>query len=197
MTLLINLLPDLRQAKLKDRRRRQLATGVAISVWVVCGSIIALLSVYAAGQKVIIAATTKSVQNNEASLQSVTGLVEALTANQHLAALPGLYSKRVYISKFFTALMESDPVAITISSLQVDSAGVMTVLGTGPTYADVAKIARALEASNVKVGSGAAETNDPYFTDVNISSVDNSDKTGVSFTISATLAPGVTSVSSK
>ena len=195
MTMLINLLPDLRQAKLRERRRRQLATGVGVTVWVVCGAIVALLSVYAGGQKVIISTKTKSIADKEQSLQSVTGLVEAMTANQHLASLPGLYDKRVYLSKFFQAYMEADPTTIAVTSLGVDVTGGLTVLGTAPTFADVSKLARALAASNVKVGTGAAEANAPYFSNVNIGSLDNGDRTGVSFTLTANLQPGVTSAS--
>jgi Tfp pilus assembly protein PilN len=193
MSLSINLLPDLRQAKLREHRRRQLVTGVSVSIWVACGAVVALLSIYAAGQKVIIANTTKSIADEETSLKSVTGLIDALTADQHLAALPGLYGQRVYLSKFFTAYSQADPVTISISSMAVDGQGGLTITGGAPTFAEVAKLARAMEASNVSVGTGASSSNDPYFTNVNITSVENSSQAGVTFTISAILAPGVTS----
>jgi len=196
MTTLINLLPDLRQAKLKERRRRQLATGVGVTVWVVCGAVIALLSVYAAGQKVVISNHTKSIAEKEDSLRSVTGLVDALTANQHLASLPDLYGQRVYLSKFFEAYSQSDPTSVALSSLQVDSSNLLTILGTAPSYAEVAKLARALTAANVTVGPGASESNTPYFTSVTIGGLDYSDKAGVSFTITANLQSEVTSGSS-
>ncbi len=193
MTMLINLLPDLRQAKLKERHRRQLVTGVSVTVWIACGAIVALLFVYMGGQKVIIATTTKSVSDKEASLQSISGLEDALTASQHLSSLSSLYAKRVYMSKFFDVYMQANPATVALSSMQIDSSNILTILGTAPSYAEVAKLARALEGSNVTVGAGAAEANAPYFSNVSILSLDNSAKTGVSFTISATLAAGVTS----
>ncbi|HEX3082143.1 MAG TPA: PilN domain-containing protein [Candidatus Saccharimonadia bacterium] len=191
MSTLINLLPDLRQAKLKDRRRRQLVTGLGVVVWAVCGGVVVLLWLYSAGQKVIISNYTKSIADKEQSLEQVTGLVDALTANQHLASLPALYDKRVFLTKFFQAYQEADPITIALSSLQVDPAGLLTVLGTAPSYAEVAKLDRTLEASNIKVGTGAAAANSPYFMDVNITSV-SKEKDGVSFTITANLQPGVT-----
>jgi hypothetical protein len=193
MSLSINLLPDLRQAKLREHRRRQLVTGVSVSIWILCAAVVAILGIYAAGQKVVIATTTKSIANKEDSLKQVTGLVDALTANEHLASLPGLYSQRVYLSKFFTAYTQAQPVVALISSLQIDASGALTIIGTAPTYADVAKLARALAVSNVTVGAAASSSNSPYFTNVNITSVDNNSKTGVTYTISAQLAPGVTS----
>ena len=192
MSLSINLLPDLRQAKLREHRRRQLATGVSVSIWIACGAVVAILSIIAAGQKVIIASTTKSIQTEESNLKQVSGLVDALTATQHLASLPTLYGQRAYISKFFTSFTQAQPATVTVSSMQIDAQGALTVIGTAPSYADAAKLVRAMQASNVTVGIGAASTNDPYFNNVNITSVDNNSKVGVTYTISAVLAPGVT-----
>jgi Tfp pilus assembly protein PilN len=194
MTTLINLLPDLRQAKLRERRRRQLVTGLGFTVWIACGAIVVIMLVVSGGQKLSISNYTKSIAAKQAELRAVDGLVEALTANQHLASLPGLYDKRVYMTKFFEAYSQADPASITLSSLAVDNVGVLTVLGTAPSFAEVAKLARALEASNVTVGPGAAENNAPYFSNVSINSVDSGDRAGVSFSVSATLQSGVTSV---
>lgn len=193
MSTLVNLLPDIRQAKQRDHKRRQMITGISVSVWVICGVVILLLSVYAGGQKVIISNYTKSISDKQEELRQVDGLVEALTAHQHLASLPSLYDKRVYLTKFFAAYSQSNPNSISLTSLQVDNAGALTVIGSAPSFAEVAKLARALEASNVKVGSEASESNSPYFTNVNIGSLDNGERTGVSFTITAVLGSGVTS----
>lgn len=189
MSVAINLLPDLRQAKLKDLRRRQLAVGVGITVWVVCGALVALLSVWAAGQKVVINTLTGSIKEKQEALKQVDGLIDALTADQHLASLPALYAKRVYLSKFFTAYMAASPVDTTISALAIDETNSLKITGTAPSYAQVAKLARALEASNVTVGEGAAVDNDPYFKNVSITGVDGSDK-NVAFTITTTISSG-------
>lgn len=189
MSVAINLLPDLRQAKLKDLRRRQLAVGVGITVWVVCGALVALLSVWAAGQKVVINTLTGSIKEKQEALRQVDGLIDALTADQHLASLPALYAKRVYLSKFFESYMAASPVDTTISTLAIDASNSLKITGNAPSYAQVAKLARALEASNVTVGPGAAAGNTPYFKDVTITGVDASDKT-VAFTITTTISSG-------
>ena len=191
MSTLINLLPDLRQAKLRERHRRQLVTGVSVTLWVACAAIVGIMLVVETGQKVIISARTKSISEKQSQLKAVDGLVDALTAQQHLAALPGLYDKRVYLTKFFNAFSEAAPVGVNIASMAIDSANTLTVRGTSGNYHDTAKLARALAGSNVLVGTGAAPNNAPYFSNVNIVSADLSDKTGVGFTITATMASGV------
>ena len=192
MSALINLLPDTRQAKLREKRRRQMMTGAAVVTWAVCGVIVLGLSLATAAEKVLISQATNSAEGKITALKEVPGLIDALTAQQHAASLPGLYTQRVYMTKFFKALSESDPSDITLSSLTIDEANQLNVTGGARAYASVAKLARALTQSNVTIGSNAAPTNAPYFTDVNITEVSKTATQGVSFTIQATLQPGVT-----
>lgn len=193
MSILINLLPDVHQAKAEEHKRKQLATGIAILVWIICAVVVVLLALYSAGQKVIIRNTTKSIASDKQQLQSIPGLLDALTAEYRLESLPGLYGQRVYMTKFFQAYSEADPTTITIGSLAVDTQGVLTVSGAGANYAAVAKLARAMAASNVTVGNGAALANSPYFTNVTIGSLSSTSTTkGVNFTLTATMAPEVT-----
>jgi Tfp pilus assembly protein PilN len=192
MSVMLNLLPDVRQAKLRERRRRQLASGIAVLVWIICGTVIVLLTVIVTGQKVAVGVLTGQIASKTKQLQAVDGLPDALTAQQHLAALPGLYGQRVYMSKFFDAYQQADPTTITIGSMTIDSTNALVVTGTAKTFADVAKLDRAMEASNVKVGRDSAAGNSAYFTAVEIKSVGNG-STGVTFTINATLSTDVTS----
>ena len=60
MNVLVNLLPDTRQAKLRDRRRRQMVSGIAVAVWVVCGGVMLLMGLYEGSQKLLIDAQTVS-----------------------------------------------------------------------------------------------------------------------------------------
>ena len=195
MSALINLLPDTRQAKLREKRRRQIMTGASVVTWAVCGVIILGLSLATAAEKVLISQATKSADDKIQALNEIPGLIDALTAQQHSASLPGLYSQRVYMTKFFKALSESDPSDITLSSLTVDELNQLNVTGGARSYASVAKLARALALSNVTIGTGASPTNTPYFTNVNITEVSKASTQGVGFTIQAALQPGVTNAS--
>ncbi len=193
MSILINLLPDVRQAKLKERQRRQLVSSVSVMIWVVCGGVLALMFAYSLGQKAVIGVNTTDISRKKQQLEAVPGLLDALTAQQHSASLPQLYGQRVFLTKFFAAYGAANPSDVTLTAMTLDSRNALVVSGFGKTYASVAKLARALEASNVAVGEGATATNSPYFTAVTITSVSNTSTRGVTFSLSATLGAGVTS----
>jgi hypothetical protein len=192
VSVLVNLLPDVRQAKLKEHRRRQLVTGVSILIWIVCGAIFAILSIYEIGQKAIISVTTGDIKKNETTLQNMSGLTNALTASEQASALPGLYSQRTFMSKFFIAYEAASPTNVALSSMTTDSSGNLTISGSAPDYVSVARLARALAADNVAVGQGSAAGNTPYFNTVNIASVSSSSGT-VSFSITAVIDPSAES----
>jgi Tfp pilus assembly protein PilN len=196
VSILINLLPDTRQAKLREKRRRQMVGGVSVLVWIVCGGIVALMTIYELGQTALIAGHTKSINDNKTKLQAVPGLMDALTAQQHLASLPGLYDKRAYMTKFLQAYTDVNPTDVTLSSMALDGQNALVVRGSAKTYASVAKLARALEAANVKIGPNAAEGNTPYFASVAIADVASASN-GVGFTLNVNLNPEVTSGSGR
>ncbi len=190
MSILINLLPDLRQAKLLEKRRRQLVSGVSVVIWSVCGGVIVLLSIYWGGQEAIIKNKSANIVRDTKQLREVPGIYDALTAQQHLASLPSLYAKRVYISKFLSAYTASNPADVALTTMALDATNLLKVSGTANSYAAVAKLARALEQSNLTVGSNAAVKNIPYFTNVHIGGV-NSGATGkVNFTLDVVVGPG-------
>jgi Tfp pilus assembly protein PilN len=191
MSALVNLLPDLRQAKLREVRRRQLAVGVSIVVWIVCAVSVLVLFLYSAAQRIAILSDRNTIEAGKKTLERTSGLTDALTAAQHLAALPGLYSNRVLITKFLAAYSASDPTDVSITTLKVDSANVLSVSGIGKSFASVAKLARSMEALNVSLGPNAAATNKPYFSKVTIGSTSNQVGKGVTFTLTATVSSEV------
>jgi Tfp pilus assembly protein PilN len=193
MSILINLLPDIRQAKIRERRRRQLASGIAVVIWIVCGGVVALLAVYEIGQKAIISSLTNNIASNEQHLEAIPNLTNALTAQQALASLPSLYSQRIYMTKFLQAYTTADPTTTTLTSLTVDAQNNLTLVGVATDYSAVAKLARAISASNVSIGLNSAASNTPYFNNVTISSASADGQTGIDFTINAVIDPGALS----
>lgn len=192
MSVLINLLPDTRQAKLRERRRRQLVTGIAVVVWIVAGGVVALLSLYVAGQKLAISNANKQIADKKQQLENVPGLMDALTAQQHLTSLPDLYRQRVYLTKFFAAYSEANPQDVALASMTLDATNQLVASGTAKSYLAAAKLARALEAEHVTIGKGAAAGNEPYFTNVALQTVTRANNQ-VSFTINMTVGAGATS----
>jgi Tfp pilus assembly protein PilN len=190
MSILINLLPDIRQAKLRERRRRQLVSGISILVWSICGGLVLLLGIFSTGQKVIIRNLDNSIESKKNELKAMTDLPAALTAADHLKSLPELYDKRVYFTNFFKAYEAASPTDVTLQSLSVDASNVVAAKGVARSYAAVAKLARAVEGYNVTVGPDAKSSNTPYFSDVSLQNV-SQDTTGVAFTLNATAQSGV------
>jgi hypothetical protein len=194
MSILINLLPDLRQAKALERKRKQLATGISIVIWVVCGVLLVAMGLYNAGQKLVISKTSSSINTTKDQLQKTAGLLDALSAEYDLESLPVLYSQRVYFSKFFTAYSAADPTTITVNSVSVDATRILVASGTARTYADVAKLARAMQASNITVGTNSSPSNTPYFSNVTLSNLSSATAgNGVTFKITAQVGSGVIS----
>jgi Tfp pilus assembly protein PilN len=191
VSVLVNLLPDTRQEQQKDARRRHLITAVAVTIWSVCGGILVLLGLYMASQKLVISSLTSEINKHHQELKDTKGLVEALTGQAHLAALPGLYAQRAYLTKFFSAYATANPSEVALNSLSLDSTGALTVTGTASQYTPVSKLAKALEAVNVTIGTGASATNKPYFTEVSIQSATRSNNR-VNFTLNAILASEAT-----
>lgn len=191
MSVLINLLPDLRQAKAKAHQRRRLFSGIALFIWIACAVVLVLLTLSLASQKLIISSNNGTISDNETQLRNMPGLTDAITAQQHLDSLGTLYNQRVYLSHFFHALSQTTPQTITVNALSLDSSNELNITGSGTDFTSVAKLSRALQAENVTIGDNPSASNEPYFTDVTIQSVDNSNGT-VGFTINATMSAGAT-----
>ncbi len=192
MNVLINLLPDIRQAKQREKTRRQLFTGVALLIWGVCAVIVVVLVLSTASQKLIINDLTTKIAAKTAQLQGTPNLLSALNTQQHLASLPGLYSQRTYFTRLLDAYSQLSPTDVQINSLSVSGSNqLVTVSGTAKSYQSVTKLVRSFEGYNVTVGKTKNATNQPYFTNVQITSI--SSGTGlIQFTVSATAAAAVT-----
>ena len=98
------------------------------------------------------------------------------------------------------AFGQANPNDVILNDLKVDPGEALVVAGTAKSYFAVAKLAKALEASNVKVGDGAADNNIPYFKNVNITSTTlvsggqlAPTAKQVNFTLTAVADPGVVS----
>jgi len=191
MSVAINLLPETRQARLQDRRRRQLVTVVAVTVWAVSATVVLVLWLFNQGQRVAVNNLTKQIASNEQKVESTSGLIEALTAQQHLATYPEILGQRVYLTKFLAAYTEANPSSTTLNNLSVDSGGQLTASGTANSYATVAKLVSALQRQHVTFGAGSLVSNQPYFTEVTVSSISQSGS-GVSFALSANVSSEVT-----
>jgi hypothetical protein len=182
---MINLLPDTRQVKQRSHQRRQLVGTVATVICVVCAGAMLLLFLSVGSATIIKNKLTSDIATKKASLEAVPGIVDALTAQEHLDSLPALYANRIYVTKFFAAYTVANPTDVALNSLTVNPDNSLLATGTGNSYASVSKLALALEAEKDSNGNNK-------FTTVEIQSA-GSQSGNVSFSLNIVMAQGVTS----
>lgn len=189
----INLLPDARKEKLKDKNNRQLAVSVATVSVVSSAAVVVLLLLITQAQKLQINSLTASIKNTQKKItRDIPNAQTIATAQQHMDTLATLYAGQVKVSKFFDLLEKVTTDDIGITSITLDPTNKVTIAGSAKTYASASKFATVLEASNVTIGTNASPSNVPDFSHTFLPTLGGS-QGKVSFSITTNLASGVTS----
>jgi hypothetical protein len=192
MSTLINLLPDVRQAKLQDKRNRRLAITIMLGVILFVGAVLIIAVLTIQAQNFTINALTNSIKDKKQQVASTPDVKTMLSLQARLSALPQLYSQRVLLTKLNNILSAVEPKDLALTSVSLDASNNLNITAEGKTYLGAAKLARALEQSNLSVGQGASPSNEPHFSNVTLSAVTQSDgKTN--FSITATANSGASS----
>ena len=190
---MINLLPDLRKAKLREQNTRQLAISVASATVIVSVAAIVVLVLVTQAQALQIRLLTNSISDKQAQIKrEVPAAQDIATAQQHLASLAKLYGQRPSLSKFFTVLESVANSDIALNSVSLDATNKLTVNGQAKNYQAASRLAEAMQASNIEIGANASPSNTPDFSNVLLSGLGSDQSGKVSFTITAQLATGVT-----
>lgn len=188
----INLLPDARKDKLRDQSNRQLAISAATTAVIASVAGLVLLVVITQAQNLQIRLLTNSINDKQAQITQEIPEAQAIATMQtHLDSLGTLYAQQVSMSKFFTVLGEVSNNDVSISSVSLDAANKLTVTGIARSYNAASKLAEAMKVSNTEIGENASPSNTPDFSNVLLASLSGSEGKA-SFTITATVAPGVT-----
>lgn len=193
MSVLINLLPQVHQSRVKDQNQRRLATTASLVVLIFSAVTLLGLFIFTQAQSWTLGRLQKDINERQAQLESTPNISEMLTTQANLAALPGLYSSRVHMTQLFNVLSSLAPIDIRLSVLDVQNGGV-SLTGRASNFSTVAKLVKALEASNIELGSGASKANAPHFTDVTLVSITPGAE-GAAFNITAKMSGEVTSAS--
>jgi len=188
----INLLPDVRQAKIQEKQRRQLAISAMIGSVVAVVGILIVAVIVIAGQNLRINQLTGSITSKKQQVASYPDINTILTLQAKANALPSLYSQRSTMTKLFGTLASIEPQDVDFTNVAVSNSSQLTITAEGKSYLAAARVTDALQAANVSVGTGAQASNTPFFTNVQLSGVTlQSGKTG--YSITATIDPGATS----
>lgn len=188
----INLLPDARKDKLRDQNNRQLAISAASTAVVVSVVSLVVLVIILQAQNLQISLLSKSISDKQAQItQEIPDAQAIATAQRSLQTLGGLYSQQPKLSKFFTVLGDVSNSDVSIGSVSLDAANKLTVSGVARNYSSASRLAQAMQASNITLGENASPSNTPDFSNVLLNAL-NGEVGKISFTITATVATGVT-----
>lgn len=194
MATLINLLPDIRLAKLAFKRRKRLATIIASTVSGVGVVVVVVLFFITQGQQIKINALSGEIKQSQSQVSSTPDLAKILTVQQHLNSLNGLYAQKIYLSNLYSVLSSLTPGDVAMLSLELDPQNNLKMAAQARSYGAAAKFVKAVEASNVSLGFGAGANKMPYFGNIKLTTVaaDATNANKVNFTFTATMSSEVT-----
>jgi len=184
MSIQINLLPEARMAKLRNKSKKTRYIAVASVV----GGSVAAISIVLIMLQVFLVGTfaqgEDKIKNLNADIsKSVTTEQVSATLQANLASFYTLNNSRTYASRIFSNLFKAVPENIVITSVGIDSKDVISISGTTNSFADVSKFAAVLELYNLNYLPQADLERKAVFTDTLIVSVSKSTDGQVSFSI--------------
>ena len=184
MSIQINLLPEARMAKLRNKSKKTRYIAVASVV----GGSVAAISIVLIMLQVFLVGTfaqgEDKIKNLNADIsKSVTTEQVSATLQANLASFYTLNNSRTYASRIFSNLFKAVPENIVITSVGIDSKDVISISGTTDSFADVSKFAAILELYNLDYLPQPDLERKAVFTDTLIVSVSKSTDGQVSFSI--------------
>lgn len=191
----INLLPDSKQDRLKERRARQMVTTIASLIIVVAIGVPIFLLVIKGSQQLYLSRLQDQIDANKNTINSTANIATILTVKDHLTSLSGLYANRAISTELLSILPSVTPQGVKFSSLEFDnSTYTLIITGSAAKYSDVEKFYRALSNIGAEVNVNRVEP-DPsasgLFTGETLQSVSGSSGVQVDFTINAVFDPKV------
>jgi len=185
MSVRINLLPEARLIRIRDRKKKQYYTLLALIVIIgVLGILTVLVLFYGAriAQKNLNQGTINKLKTDVAAQRELE--LNSATLQEHLASNDSLNNKRIYVSEIFNQLVKTLPPKVKLSSLRVDEDYGVAIQGTADSLKTVGTFAKALEDFNVNFANLPETERKPFFLEVTIEQVTKqSDSETVNFTI--------------
>ncbi len=193
MAVLINLLPEARLAKLRDIKRKRLATTVMIVVCVIILTVIGTLLVLMAYNATVSAANKGEINTlNEEIAKSKDMEQQTATIQEHLASFYSLNSSRLYASEIFSNFGNTIPAEVTVSSFALADDYTATISGSTSSIKQVSIFSNALEEYNKNFKIQENLDRKQLFSDVKITSVSKDNTTSkVTFSMTFKVDPSL------
>lgn len=172
MQIRINLLPEARLLRIKDRKKKQYYTLLAVIVIVGVLGILAVLLFFYGARLAQKANNQRAITNLKTDVAAKHDLeLNAATLQEHLSSNTSLNDKRIYVSEIFNQLVKTLPPDVKLSSIRVDEDYNVTVQGTADSLKTVGQFAKALEDFNVNFANLPNTERKPFFLGVAIDQV--------------------------
>lgn len=172
MLVKINLLPEARLVKLRDKKRKQYYTLLAGIV--IAGVIAILIALYIfyglrTAQKNLNFSTINKQKSDVAAQKELE--LNASTLQEHLDSNTSLNSNRIYVSEIFNQLVKTLPDKVKLTSFSVDENYNCNIQGSAPDIKTVGTFAKALENFNVNFANIPEADRKPFFNSVSVDQV--------------------------
>lgn len=188
MQVLINLVPEARLIKLKQKRNKRLLTTVTILVGVVMATVAGTLIVLIIANQALYAVNESTIKDKKGQITEINKNdmeKNAATLQEHLATFKSLNESRLFASKIFAEFSQTIQQDITPKSFDVADDYTVSISGVAKSPQDVSKFAVAIDqyGTTYKKKEGADPTD--YFNGVEILTVSRNGESGeTSFTMS-------------
>ncbi len=189
MSILINLLPEARLARLRNQSRKRFYTAIAI---VSTGSVAAVVITFL----LFLGFLNATYLINESRLNDLNQEISknkdleqnAATLQANLQAFTILNQKRTYPTRIYKNLYEATPDNVKITSIQVNVDGKITISGVTKSFADVGRYREILLSYNVNYKPQPGLDRSAIFTSADIKSASPNIATGtVTFALDVTV----------
>lgn len=185
-----NLLPDVKLAFIRAKRRKRLVAVASTSVIAGCLTILLLLFLFVnVAQKGHLNALSADINNQVKELRDTPNLDSILTVQNQLKVLGGLHDQKPVASRIYTYLSQVTPSEISISKLDVDFlTSTMKFTGSSNSLNNVNKFADTLKFTEFTQGESSEKQ--LAFSNVVLSSFGRTDATA-NFAIDLSFDPAI------
>lgn len=195
MRVMVNLIPEARLSKLKQKRNKRVMTTSAIVLGITVGTIIGTL-VFLLGANLAISKTNEATINKlkEDVAKKKTIELEASTLQEHLASFKDLNDNRLLVNKIFDQFGKTIQGDVKVQSFAVSADYTVTINGIAKSLRSVSAFDKAIEEYNVNFKPKSFPDYDgALFSDVKITSTSVSDDKDwpISFTMTFKANPEV------
>lgn len=189
----VNLLPDSKQQRIREKRTRQMITSITLLVIVVAVAVPIILLGVKGTQKLQKDRLQDQIEQHKATIAGTSNISTMLTIKDHLQSLADLYNNRAIATELINYLPSVTPTGMNFTSIDLETtSNTITITGSAAKYSEVEKFYRALANSGSDIDQSKVEP-DPlsagYFTNETLQTVNGPAGETVSFTITATFDP--------